>query len=219
MLSVSGPATLTEVSHLWWFADGAIMDGATREHLHRSWGLCTRHAWLYLRVEIELRINPLGNAVLMADLVQRAVDTLNSHRSMHHKRAELAVRDSCFTCDHKGPGQARFEAQLQAVNAGTRSADWCLSCQHLWQPVMCPSCAPRQDATGATPCREHGAGSPEELAYLARLAERMKRCVKSMTVDGPPRSADTDAALVEAIGWCSGWQPELVLRSWSESAG
>lgn len=91
--SARGPA-------LWWFCDGAIMDGGTREHLWRSWGLCPRHAWLYFRAENELKYQPLGNAVLFEDLTGRVVSRLRSHRGERHKRHALATRDTCLTCDY-----------------------------------------------------------------------------------------------------------------------
>lgn len=220
--NAAGAVTLAEISQLWWFADGAIMDSDTRAHLHRSWGLCARHAWLYFRVEIELRIHPLGNAVLMADLVDRAVEVLSSHRSVHHKLAELEVHDTCFTCDYGGRGSRRFAAQQRSVNAGSRTAEWCVPCQDVWQPRICSMCAPRRDARSAVQCRQHrahGQNARDELGYLTDLARRVAVCVKSLTADGPDRTADSDAALVEAIGWCFGWHPELALRRWTSEPG
>jgi hypothetical protein len=219
---VDGPATLAEVSHLWWFADGAIMDVETRAHLHRAWGLCGRHAWLYFRLETQLRYHPLGNAVLMADLVGRAADVFAGRHSERHKRAALEARDSCFACDHvaaHGAPSGRFADQLAAVNRGSRALQWCRASQPVWQPRMCQRCAPRDEREGAVMCRPHQVADPDarifELGYLTQLAERLTLCQKSMTHGGPPRTLDSDAALVEAIGWCAGWHPELAMRRWS----
>ena len=219
---VDGPATLAEISQLWWFADGAIMDAGTRTHLHRSWGLCTRHAWMYFRVETQLRYHPLGNAVLMADLVSRAAHLVASPHSTRHKRATLESTESCFTCDYIAASPAgvdRFSAQLNEVNRGSQTADWCREAQHVWQSRMCSACAPRSDVAGAVSCRMHmltGESSPDAARdYLAQLAERLTVCQKSLTFDGPARTPDSDAALVEGLGWCAGWRPEIVLRTWS----
>ena len=205
--------TLAELSQLWWFADGAIMNPDTRAHLRRSWGLCTRHAWLYFRVETELRIHPLGNAVLMADLVRRAAERVTGRGSVARKLAQLDTRGSCFTCDYGDHGQARFTRQLAQVNCGDATARWCRASQRVWQPRMCPACTTHAHATPGVLCRTHLISEAARLRgealpgdYLVALAERLGRCVKSMTVDGPDRSPDTDAALVEAIGWVSGWR-------------
>lgn len=209
------PVTLAELSQLWWFADGAIMAVDTRAHLHRSWGLCARHAWLYFRVETALRVDPLGNAVLTADLVHRAAGIVTARGPLSRRLDRLRTRDSCFTCDHGGHGAQRFVGQLVQVNASDAPTRWCDSCRSVWQPRICPRCVPEADGSTDTRCRTHllGAAGPEGLprSYLQDLAGRLDRCVRSMTADGPARTPDTDAALVEGIGWVAGWRPELVL--------
>jgi hypothetical protein len=214
----AGPATPAELAHLWWFADGAIMDVGTRDHLYRSWGLCGRHAWLYFRVETELRVDPLGNAVLLADLVSRAAEAVQPRHMHRGDSARLVATASCFTCDYLtggATGSERFAAQLRAVNAGTRAADWCLGCRDIWERSRCPRCAGVADECGVL-CRRHVVerGAPAaQRPYLQELASRVVRCQKSLTADGPARTPDSDAALVESLGWCSGWHPELALRS------
>jgi hypothetical protein len=208
--------TLAEVSQLWWFADGAIMAPDTRAHLHRSWGLCPRHAWLYFRVETALRVHPLGCAVLTADLVRRAAAVLSGHGPLSRRLRRLQTRDSCFTCDHGDHGSPRFANDLARVNSSDAAARWCAPCRSVWQSRMCPGCVPSPDSATGIACRAHlpadGVAS-EALPdrYLTDLAVRLDRCVRSMTVDGPARTSDTDAALVEGIGWVAGWRPELVL--------
>ena len=46
-------ATPSEVRGLRSFIDGMIMIPDVRRHLHKSWGLCPRHAWLEAVVESE----------------------------------------------------------------------------------------------------------------------------------------------------------------------
>jgi len=85
----------------------------------------------------------------------------------------------------------------------------------VWQHRVCPRC---EIAHLPTPqhgqlCRLHLVenATKEQLAVtadqLARLGARLLRCVKSMTYDGPPRTPDSDAALIEVLGWFAGWQP------------
>jgi len=217
------PITLAETAQLWWFCDGAIMDVGTRDHLHRSWGLCPRHSWLYFRAENELKYQPLGNAVLTEDLTRRAADLLDSHHRPHTKWQRLATADGCLTCDYLSTspdGRDRFTKDMLAIQAGNRTRSWLTGYVDVWRHRRCPQCpntatgdrsAPASD--GGITCRVHllaepDAHHPGELSgYLHDLTERLVACVKSMTADGPDRTMDSDAALVEALGWLASWPP------------
>ena len=218
------PATLAEVTQLWWFCDGAIMDVGTREQLHRSWGLCPRHAWLYFRAENDLKYQPLGNAVLYHDLAARAVELLTSHHRSRTKWHRLAGADSCLTCDYVSTaahGRDHFADDLATVRNGARTRDWFTGSIEVWQTRHCPRCpntvprdqAPPTDPANGLPCRIHLLADADEpdpgnvADYLAALTDRHATCEKSMTVDGPARTANTDAALVEALAWFAGWPP------------
>lgn len=221
------PATLPEVVQLWWFCDGAIMDVGTRDHLHHSWGLCPRHAWLYFRAENDLKYQPLGNAVLYEDLTRRAADVLGSHHRPHTKWHRLASTTFCLSCDYlstSSPGRDRFADDLAAVCAGLRTRSWLTGSTAVWQPRHCPHCpqtSPRvvrgtdrgDTDTDAVTCRMHLLAEPDRCdpaetgRYLDTLADRLADCVKSMTADGPARTPATDAALVEALAWFAGWPP------------
>jgi hypothetical protein len=48
---------------------------------------------------------------------------------------------------------------------------------------------------------------------LRDLSERVVRHQQSFLADGPEASALDRAALIAAIGWCSGWRPLLALLS------
>lgn len=225
------PVTLAETAQLWWFCDGAIMDVGTREHLHRSWGLCPRHSWLYFRTENELKYQPLGNAVLTEDLVRRAAELLGSHHRPHTKRHRLSPTANCLSCDYLAAspeGRDRFTDDMQAIRRGDRTQSWIVGCGQAWRPHRCPHCpnpAPvatpdtavaadgHTDAPGGIACRLHlladpdAHGTHDAVDYLQELCDRLTGCVKSMTVDGPDRTVDTDAALVEGLGWLTGWPP------------
>lgn len=221
LTSPAGPATLAEVTHLWWFSDGAIMDDGIRHHLWRSWGLCPRHAWLYFRVENEIKYQPLGNAILHEDLISRAAHLINSHHRPHRNLLHLATSDSCLTCDHlasASTGRASFTSDLNTVRTGTRTHDWLASGRDIWSSRRCPRCPTATPQAGAgeaspknygheVPCRLHvdDRSLGDLAAYLLDLAARLHGCITSMTADGPPRAPDSDAALVEALGWVAGW--------------
>ena len=46
---------------------------------------------------------------------------------------------------------------------------------------------------------------------LTDTLQRLSTCVRSMTADGPPRRLESDAALIETLGWFAGWQPAVWL--------
>lgn len=201
------------------------MDDGTRQHLWRSWGLCPRHAWLYFRVENELKYQPLGNAVLHEDLISRAADMINSHHRPHWKLHHLLTSDACLTCDYlaAGPvGRASFASDLNTVHAGNRTRGWLADGRDIWSARRCPHCPPTTPDAGAgesspsnhehgVPCRLHvdDQSLDDLIPYLLDLAARLHRCTKSMTADGPARVPDSDAALVEALGWVAGWPADL----------
>lgn len=181
-------------------------------------GRCARHAWLYFRVETELRIDPLGSAVLRADLVRRAAELVTGRGSVARKLSRLHARGSCFTCDYGDHRQPRYAQQLAQLNGGEAAARWCRASQGVWQPRVCPAWAPSADTASGVICRPHLISEAAGLRgdalpgdYLGELAVRLARCVKAMTVDGPDQTADSDAALVEGVGWISGWRLRLVL--------
>lgn len=226
------PTTLAEVTQLWWFCDGAIMDASARKQLHRSWGLCPRHAWLYFRSENELKYQPLGNAVLYRDLTGRAAELLGSRHRRHTKWRRLAAAGICLTCDYLSispHGADRFAGDLANVHAGTRTRSWLNGSTEVWQARHCPQCPATSTALRPAPggpssdlsCRIHlltGAVDhepAETCRYLEALTARLTSCVKTMTAEGPARTPDTDAALVEALAWFSGWPP---LRGWTDAS-
>lgn len=209
------PPTCHEVKQLWWFCDGAIMDVGTRNHLWRARGLCARHSWMYFCAENELKYQPLGTAVLYEDLVGRALRILHAHRLDRSKRHGLAPQASCYTCDYLASARASdpgFAAERDQVEAAVRTREWLRGCRSVWRSRGCPRCLPARAGRDGVLCREHliADGTHDDSVvvseYLDALRSRLHRCVRSMTHDGPPREPDSDAALVEALGWFAGWR-------------
>lgn len=208
------PPSWLEVKQLWWFSDGAIMNVDTREHLWRARGLCPRHSWMYFCVENELKYQPLGTAILYEDLLQRAMHVLRARRADRTKRRGLAPCATCFTCDYVVGARGSppsFTAERDQVERAARTRAWMQGSRDGWQPHTCPQCLPARAGPESVLCRRHllERGTHEDIvnsaASLAGLVERTHCCVRSMTADGPPRSAETDAGLVEAIAWFAGW--------------
>lgn len=93
-----------------------------------------------------------------------------------------------------------------------RTRDWVQDSRGVWRGRVCPECLPARAGSDAVLCRAHliTTGSHDDMAraadYLDVLLPRTRRCVRSMTFDGPDRAPDGDAALVEALGWFAGWR-------------
>lgn len=167
--------TSREVTQLWWFADGAIMAVDVRHDLWRSWGLCGRDAWGYFVVEQELWWQPLGVAILYEGLATREM--------------------------------AEFDEPRQRANALQRSSNFVPGCEQEWRGRRCPLCCP---GSGGPICRPHLVAAPtapwkETAAALRQVLPRLATCISSLTWNSTSRTAPTDAALVETLGWFTGW--------------
>jgi hypothetical protein len=210
--------TLAETKQLYWFCHGsAITDVGVRQRLRRAWGFCPRHTWLLFCVEHELRYLPLGAAKIYQDLTWTAAVLLGGRHTVTRMRRSLAAHASCFTCDYlaRGPSEDPAFTEGRAwVAAATRVRRWTADSRPVWQHRVCPRCEIAQLPTPqhGQLCRLHLVenATKEQLAVtadqLARLGARLLRCVKSMTYDGPPRTPDSDAALIEVLGWFAGWE-------------
>lgn len=212
------PVSWVEVKQLWWFCDGAIMAGSTRTHLWQARGLCSRHSWFFFCAESELKYQPLGVAILYEDLVGRARQVLRRHRADRGRKHGLVAQESCLTCDYVAAatvGNLAFLLERDQVEAAVRSRAWVRGSSAVWRPRACPQCLPEHEHPEGVLCREHLIVSQSHddtvraVGYLDELGPRLHRCVRSMTHDGPERCADSDAALVEAIGWFAGWRGSM----------
>lgn len=211
----SEAVTLAETKQLYWFSDGT--DADARQRLRRTWGLCPRHSWLLFGVEHELRYLPIDVATLYQDLTWHATVLLGRRQSVAQLRRALESPASCVTCDvlARGASEDRAFADGQArVAAASRVRRWTSDSRSVWQHHICPSCEIVQlpPPQHPQPCRLHVIENATQLRradavdHLARLGARLLRCVKSLSYDGPARTPDSDAALIEALGWFAGWQ-------------
>ena len=214
-LRVDAPVSWLEAKQLWWFCDGAIMAISTRDHLWQARGLCARHSWLFFCAETDLKYQPLGVAVLYEDLIGRALHVLRGHRTEHAKMRALEPRATCLTCDYLSTARGispGFAAERKQIESAARTRAWMRNGRRVWHARVCPRCLPGHAGAAGPLCREHlvQVGTHDETAaatgYLTSLRERMNTCIRSMTYDGPARTPDSDAALVEALGWFAGWR-------------
>lgn len=230
-----------EVRILWDFVHGDIMDNRIRARLNAHRGMCTRHAWGYVLVEIELWQSgagkrgghqPFDMSILYADLLANMTALL---ARKHGRRAQKALRGegSCVICDDlRGPQptgiivtHAGFDSGLLAreANRMVYLRDWLKQTRGHWAQQVCPDCSRELTGVsrgGGTRCRIH-LGTMEELdeslvhatvARLTVLRDRLLALTNSMTQDGVESTPDVDASWILAMAWFHGWAFPLSLE-------
>jgi hypothetical protein len=215
-----------EVHFLWWFIQGSITDADTWNALLRAYGLCERHAWAYLSVEIAFRGRYLlGPVILYRVLIERTSRAIHAHQYIRRPPLRrLKAAGQCLLCklniDSAGVGAApRARLDRGRDSSGLRSFSTSLA--PSWRPQVCAICAgDAQQAVASARCRLHlladaNAHNPVDFIWqqstLRELSARLTEYERSF-VFGADRSSDQDcAALISAIGWCSGWRPLLDL--------
>ena len=224
----SAPANLLditdgEVNFLRSFIQGSIMNAETWNRLMRAWGMCERHGWLALAVDMAFRHRYLlGPAVLYSGLARQAVAALGRGVLRDHRKiaSRLKSRAPCVVCDAdiRGGGGLKAITLERGKDLGELGR-FAVELVPFWTAYQCPQCS--DHPRGQILCREHLrkallTGSPVDIKgqrdLLSRLSRQVALYQESFTsehrgIDGP---ADR-AALLATIGWCSGWRPFLNL--------
>jgi hypothetical protein len=215
-----------EIHFLWWFIQGSIMEADTWNALLRAYGLCERHAWAYLSVEIAFRgRHLLGPAILYRALMERTLRAIHPRQYIRRPPIRrLKATGQCLLCELNinpaGVGAApRARLDRGRDSSGLRS--FATSLAPFWRPQVCAICAGDAQQGVASPrCRLHlladaNARKPVDFIWqwysLGELSARLAKYERSF-VFGADRSSDQNcAALISAIGWCGGWRPLLSL--------
>lgn len=205
----SGQLRPEEVGALWAFVHGDIMIGGIRQQLERALGLCPRHTWGYLVVEVELWLYgpeprgghiPFDVGVLYQDLLDDMITKISAtHRTTRHGlKHALTPMDKCRVCaDLSKPGETNTPVGYAGSNATELAAEaaeltyttrWCVRTKESWTERICPSCAGPETAGGASTvmlCRQHLAEvesvTPEDAhAVAVRLDEIRHRLHRSV---------------------------------------
>jgi len=228
---LSGTASQTalsdgEIYFLWWFIQGAIMSSATRGRLHRAWGMCGRHAWGFIRVEAAFRGDYLhGPAILYDDLMRRARAAFARRGPARPLRTVHALKRKgpCILCEMRYKADSRAPARPELIRQGAEAENFRKFAQATapgWRPAVCGICAANNTASR---CRRHllddmrqkrVADLEPHAERVTQIARRMRRYALSFRYENRAAATDADrAALICAVGWCSGWRPLLSLMA------
>jgi hypothetical protein len=219
-----------EINFLWSFIQGSIMIPETRKALLRGFGLCNRHAWVHLSFEMSFRRQYLlGPVILYRALIEKAVQAIHAPQLVGWRSPMRRLQSAgpCFLCaldvNKLGVGTSS-RARLDRGRDSSALRTFATDLVSLWRPNVCAICGGEPRETNPNRCRPHlltelKLQRPVDLSWqqntLQQLSERLARYQNSF-VAGADKPRDQDrAALISAIGWCSGWCPVLTLLSGS----
>jgi hypothetical protein len=211
-----------EIHFLWWFVQGSIMNPETRDQLRRAWGMCARHSCGYVAVDAALRHGWLhGPALLYEDLMERAVSAVSVSGPLRQLRVarRLSSSATCLMCDAKLEGLPAPASSLDLVDAARdlgQLMSMAAATRRYWEALVCGACA---GTASPVRCRRHlvadlDYGRIDDLVphrmLLVDLAHHLVRYARSFRVEQRGTESEEDrAALIAAVGWCSGWQTIL----------
>jgi hypothetical protein len=225
--SKTGALAITdgEIHFLWWFIQGGITNPETRTALLRGFGFCERHAWAHLSVEMSFRKQHfLGPVILYRELIEKSAQAVMVHRhGLQPRLRRLQARAPCFLCalsiEHAGTGAAPLARLIRGRNSSGLYA-FAADLAPLWRSKVCTICMGTREAIASPRCRPHlladlNAHKRIDLSWqevtLRELSIRLGRYEESFMARVNPPSDQDRAALISAIGWCSGWRPLLAL--------
>lgn len=225
------PLSSGEVHYLYWFIQGSIMNVGTRWALRRGWGLCERHAWGALAVEMSFRPGYLLDpAILYEDLLDCCLAGIPTHGPFKALRfaRRLRPKGPCMMCDMSIYRAGVGVSKADLIERGRRTDELLgLALQHqdYWQHAVCGLCG---GGNAEMPCRRHlierrmpiSSDCFERLHRLLRTTERrVSKLGRSYIWENRGSEAPQDrAALLTAIGWMSGWRPLLALINEAKGA-
>jgi hypothetical protein len=138
---------------------------------------------------------PVANGGIYRDLTCQAVRLLNGLHGGRRRLAALTSVERCMLCEYASdPGP--FE---KVVTVGL-TRGWAAWSSAVWTRRRCPRCLPYAASLEGVVCRAHVSRRDVRMRplrdYLAELKGRLDGC-----------GTDSEAALVEAVGWFAGWHP------------
>ena len=218
--------TCAEINFLWSFIQGSITVPETWNALTRRYGFCERHAWIHISVEMSFRDEYLlGPVILYAELIEKALRAVSRLQSVGQHSLEHALRSRgpCFLCSmnlrNSSSAGAALRSRLDRGRDISTLRAFAGRTAPVWRSWLCPECAGRECAQlDPRLCRQHliaamRARTPVDIStqgnMLQDLFDHVARYQDSFLAGGSEASDQDRAALIAAIGWCSGWRPLL----------
>ena len=211
-----------EVHFLWWFIQGGIMRPAIRRRLRKGWGMCERHAWGWISAEAAFRKGYMhGPAVLYKDLMNRAKAAFTIRGPLQEWRTLRTVRTRgpCLMCNMKYHSRSRgfMKAERALIGRDLNALqDLAVKTAAYWEKALCGRCA---GTDSPQRCRKHlveelSRGEITDLSPHVSLVNHIEAHMRmyNRSFCHGYHGTDTDedrAALISAVGWCSGWKTLL----------
>ncbi|MCA1959313.1 MAG: hypothetical protein LDL33_00855 [Desulfomonile sp.] len=194
------------------------MEPETRQRMRKAWGFCERHAWAWLAVEASFRGGYLlGPAVLYEDLMERAVRLFRVYGPAQGIRVRIRVHEKgpCLMCELGYGPDSEATAAAKLIDKGRDLYHLRLVAERTrpyWQMDVCGVCV----GTNSTMrCRKHfvqkaNVDSVEHFRlqkeFLTNLFPRVANFLRSFRWEyRDTQTVEDMAALISAVGWCSGW--------------
>lgn len=213
-----------EMHYVWWFIQGSIMEPDVRWRLRRGWGLCGRHAWGTIAAEAAFRHCYFhGPAILYQDLMERARRGLQPSGLGAFGRIARRLRPAgpCLMCEINLTTASAGAMRAEVIEQGRSPAmirEFAGLTRAYWEPTVCGICV-GDDATAR--CRAHlvkaihdreSVDWVTQRALVADILDRLEVYARSFSWEARNTDSARDrAALLSAVGWCSGWRAGLGL--------
>jgi hypothetical protein len=223
---------ITDGEILWSLIQGSILVPGIWNRLLNGYGFCEQHAWTHLSIEMSFREKYLlVPTILYGALIQKSLDALSFAPFVSNSSVARRLRaaDTCLLCALNVRGAempAAPQTQLYRFRDGSFLRSFACGLRSLWNGHVCSACKgqPREGDVQDL-CRLHllaAAKTQGPIDFLGskwllqELDARVNYCLQSFTVGGPEAGDRDWAAVITAIGWCSGWRPLLTLLRQAE---
>ncbi|MBW2675631.1 MAG: hypothetical protein JRD89_19860 [Deltaproteobacteria bacterium] len=184
--------------------------------------MCERHAWGWLSTEAAFRRGHMhGPAVLYKDLMDRARSAfvIRGHAQGWRIMRTIRARGPCLMCNMKYDSHSKGFMKAERARIGRDLGalqDLAVKTAPYWEKALCGRCAGNDSPQR---CRRHlveeiSQGVIKDLSIHVSLVNDIETHMRIYTRSfcHGYHGTDTDedrAALISAVGWCSGWKPLL----------